>query len=183
MENPHEVTAAQLGLGDVQNYGMATQTDAEDGTSELLYMSPIRVKQAIAKLVGDAFNTHAGDKNNPHEVTKAQVGLSNVNDYATATTAEAKAGDSNSLYVTPAGVKAAIVDKAADNVTALAGTSTEKLVTPAALKAVMLSFFDQTPVYADTTVDNYANVRIMAAGVDLTIPTAGVGAVGGGMIS
>ena len=45
--NPHSVTKAQLGLGNVQNYGIATQAEAEAGTANNKYMTPLRTKQLI----------------------------------------------------------------------------------------------------------------------------------------
>lgn len=56
----------------------------------------------------EALTTHKNDKENPHGVTKSQVGLGSVNNYGIATAAEAKAGTSNSKYVTPVRVKEAI---------------------------------------------------------------------------
>lgn len=50
-ENPHSVTAEQVGLGNVDNVKQATRTE---------------------------FYYHTGNKNNPHSVTAAQVGLGNV---------------------------------------------------------------------------------------------------------
>lgn len=51
------------------------------------------------------FNTdlqaHINDKNDPHNVTPLQVGLDIVQNYKVATDAEAKAGTSNTLYLTP----------------------------------------------------------------------------------
>jgi hypothetical protein len=46
---------------------------------------------------------HINDKNNPHRVTKAQVGLGAVQNYATATSAEARvqSGARNDRYMTP----------------------------------------------------------------------------------
>lgn len=41
---------ADVGLGSVQNYDVATQAQAEAGTASDLYMTPIRTKQAIEKL-------------------------------------------------------------------------------------------------------------------------------------
>jgi len=40
-------TASDIGLGDVENYGIATQAEAEAGTSNTRYTTPLRVKQAI----------------------------------------------------------------------------------------------------------------------------------------
>jgi len=45
--NPHSVTKSQVGLGSVSNYGLATQAEAEAGTSSAKYMTPLRTKQAI----------------------------------------------------------------------------------------------------------------------------------------
>lgn len=48
-DNPHGVTAEQLALGNVQNFGVATQVEAEAGTSATKYMTVLRTKQAIDK--------------------------------------------------------------------------------------------------------------------------------------
>lgn len=48
--NPHNVTKSQVGLGSVSNYGLATQAEAEAGTSSSKYMTPLRTKQAIDRL-------------------------------------------------------------------------------------------------------------------------------------
>lgn len=40
------VTKSDVGLSDVLNYGIATQAEAEAGTSNVKYMTPLRVKQA-----------------------------------------------------------------------------------------------------------------------------------------
>lgn len=58
--NPHEVTKAQVGLGSVLNYGVATQAEAEAGTIDTKYMTPLRAKQAIAAQVPAATETVAG---------------------------------------------------------------------------------------------------------------------------
>ena len=48
-QNPHEVTKDQVGLGSVQNYGIATKTEAETGSSNIKYMTPQRTKEAQEK--------------------------------------------------------------------------------------------------------------------------------------
>lgn len=48
--NPHGVTKSQVGLGSVENYGKATKAEAEVGTSDAKYMTPLRTKEAIDKL-------------------------------------------------------------------------------------------------------------------------------------
>lgn len=49
--NPHSVTKTQVGLGSVQDYGIATQAEAEAGASNAKYMTPLRVKEAISEQV------------------------------------------------------------------------------------------------------------------------------------
>lgn len=63
-ENPHSVTAAQVGLGNVDNVKQATRTE---------------------------FYYHTGNKNNPHSVTAAQVGLGNVENVKQASRADYEA--------------------------------------------------------------------------------------------
>lgn len=104
-ENPHAVTKLQVGLGNVKDYDVATQLEAETGTATNKYMTPERVKQAITKIALEALQAHLDDTNDPHQVTKLQVGLGNVEDYAVATDDEAKAGIVTNKYMTPAKVK------------------------------------------------------------------------------
>lgn len=49
-ENPHGVTKAQAGLGNVENYGIASTAEAKAGTANNKYMTPTRVKEAIEGL-------------------------------------------------------------------------------------------------------------------------------------
>ena len=46
-DNPHKVTKSQVGLGSVSNYALATQAEAQAGTSNSKYMTPLRTKEAI----------------------------------------------------------------------------------------------------------------------------------------
>lgn len=46
-DNPHAVTKAQVGLGSVQNFSIATQSEAEAGTATNKYMTPQRTRQAV----------------------------------------------------------------------------------------------------------------------------------------
>lgn len=45
--NPHTVTKAQVSLGSVENYGLATEAEAKAGTSAQKYMTPQRVRNAL----------------------------------------------------------------------------------------------------------------------------------------
>lgn len=99
--NPHQVTKAQVGLGSVQNYGIASQAAAQSGTANNLYMTPLRVAEAITSQAGAAVSDHVDNTSNPHQVTAAQVGLGNVGNYPVASQAEAQAGTANNRYMTP----------------------------------------------------------------------------------
>lgn len=99
--NPHQVTKTQVGLGNVDNYGTATQVQAEAGTATNVFMTPQRTAQAIAKLAGTKLDAHIADKANPHQVTKSQVGLGSVDNYLTASQVEAEAGALNTRFMTP----------------------------------------------------------------------------------
>ena len=41
------LTKGHVGLGNVENYGVATQAEAEAGTSNAKYMTPLRVQEAL----------------------------------------------------------------------------------------------------------------------------------------
>lgn len=102
--NPHSTTKVQVGLGNVDNYLTATQVQAEGGIVNDAFMTPLRTKQAVLAIVGNAFTTHVNNTSNPHGTTKAQVGLGSVDNFATASTAQAQAGSANNLFMTPLGV-------------------------------------------------------------------------------
>lgn len=106
--NPHQVTKTQVGLSDVENYGVAGTTESEDGTRSDLYMTARGTRSAILKQVMVPLNAFMARTDNPHAVNKAQVGLSNVANYPVATYAEATGMSLNNRYLTPFNVKGAI---------------------------------------------------------------------------
>ena len=80
--NPHNVTAAQIGLGNVLNYPLATDAVAMAGTSSTSYLTPKTAFEAITSTVGIAtptsfgvtllnVNNNAGDST---DATKALTG-------------------------------------------------------------------------------------------------------------
>lgn len=89
--NPHSVTKEQVGLSNVSNYGIATESEAIAGTSNAKYMTPSLTKKAAKSYVDKTdvglsnvdnvkqaskseFDDHTANKTNPHGVTAAQVG-------------------------------------------------------------------------------------------------------------
>jgi hypothetical protein len=99
--NPHQVTATQVGLSLVQNFGIAGISDAIAGVSNTLYMTPAMTAQAVANIPSQALAQHEANYNNPHQTTAAEVGLGNVPNYPAAQTADAIAGTSNTVLMTP----------------------------------------------------------------------------------
>lgn len=71
--NPHSVTKAQVGLGSVVNAGM-DNSPTENSSN---YVKSSGVYSSINS-VSTSLDSHTSNKSNPHEVTKAQVGLGNV---------------------------------------------------------------------------------------------------------
>lgn len=110
--NPHNTTKDQVGLFNVQNYPVATDQEARAGTASDRYMTPQRTTQLVSEFVTVVLDGHAARLDNPHQVTKSQVGLGNVSNYAVATQTEARAGVSNTTFMTPGRTADAIIAQA-----------------------------------------------------------------------
>lgn len=106
--NPHRVTKAQVGLGSVDNFPTATDNEIYAGTATNRFVTPRGMYRGVEKQVGEALLAHTDDKTNPHEVTKAQVGLSNVVNYGVATDAQAKNMTASNVYVVASQLRVAL---------------------------------------------------------------------------
>lgn len=73
--NPHDVTKAQVGLSQVVNLPLASLAQALQTTFAGGYMTPQTTYHAINNFALTPLISHINDKDNPHEVNKAQVGL------------------------------------------------------------------------------------------------------------
>lgn len=81
-ENPHGVTKAQVGLGNVPNVATNDQTPTYSEAATLTALSAGekmsvafgKLKKAVSSLIA-----HIGDKKNPHKVTAAQAGAAATN--------------------------------------------------------------------------------------------------------
>lgn len=67
--NPHTVTRAQIGLGNVNN---TSDADKPVSTAQATAIADAKAAGTTAQT---SINSHAGRKNNPHTVTRAQLGL------------------------------------------------------------------------------------------------------------
>lgn len=158
--NPHKVTKAQVGLGNVANFGTATNADGAAGTSTTLFMTPAAVFAAIVAKAGEMLEGHTSRVDNPHNTTKAQVGLGSVANFAVASTAEAQIGDATDKYMTPYLVKVAIDTL----VGGLLSTHINRVDNPHATTAAQVGLGN---------VDNYATAsqaEAQAVGATATLP-------------
>lgn len=73
-DNPHGTNKADVGLSLVQNYGVATSTEAYAGTRNDRYMTPFLVDVVIQALKDEVLDPHFNDSNNPHGITAADIG-------------------------------------------------------------------------------------------------------------
>jgi hypothetical protein len=112
LNNPHAVSKDQVGLGVVENFPIATRSEALDGVHDESYMTPRRVRQSIENTAYSYTDLHSTNSNNPHQVNKEQIGLGAVQNYSIATLIEAEEGESHTKYMTPLRVKDAITSQA-----------------------------------------------------------------------
>jgi hypothetical protein len=72
--NPHRVTSTQVGLGNVQNFGIAQAADLAAGVSNTTYITPGGVTTMINAGVQQNLTNHINNTNNPHATTAHEVG-------------------------------------------------------------------------------------------------------------
>lgn len=96
--NPHGVTKEQVGLGNVANVPQASKAEFDSHVKSAgIHVTTSDKAFWNSKANGADVTGHTTNKNNPHEVTKVQVGLSNVDNVKQApkTEFDAHAGDNN----------------------------------------------------------------------------------------
>ena len=99
--NPHRVTAVQLQLGNVPNFGMATDAEARAGVRADALMSPRGVFLQITDKALAPLNAHINATGNVHRMTAADINLGNVPNFAAATPQQAVDVTNNSTLMTP----------------------------------------------------------------------------------
>ena len=114
--SPIQLTKESVGLGSVNNYRTATEVEMRIGELNNRYTTPLGVYQSVMHFAGDQVTVHLDDYANPHRVTAAQVGLSQVENYSVASDAEMRDGEMNDRYTTPLGVYRSIMHFAGDRV-------------------------------------------------------------------
>lgn len=129
--NPHQTTAAQVGLGLVRNLPTATTEEAVIGQSNEVYMTPNSTLSSIKANVGFAFTDHVQNANNPHATTAAQVGAYSYteanNIYNTKLDKTGVAADTSRFDTKdPVAFKAWVLEGSAANSIRLGGMSAEQ---------------------------------------------------------
>lgn len=71
--NPHKSDKQKIGLGFLNNWPIATDTEAKPGLRGDLYLSPSGAYQILAAGFIPAINNHANDPDNPHRLTAEQL--------------------------------------------------------------------------------------------------------------
>lgn len=115
--NPHNTTAAQVGLGNVTNNAQVIRgggTNMLSNTVRIGWDGTQILAQIDATSMGRIHTTnqpdpniasHVNNKSNPHNTTAAQVGLGSVPNYRQATDAEMIDGNSNTVFATPLAIR------------------------------------------------------------------------------
>lgn len=149
--NPHKVTKAQVGLGNVTNVEQAPKTDFTFHTSNKTNPHGVTKGQVglgnvtnVEQASKTEYDSHVADKTNPHSVTKAQVGLGNVDNYATANQTDAEQGLAGNKFITPMGVKQHVDSRMATQAEAEAGESNSVFMTPKRTAEQTLARFGQS---------------------------------------
>lgn len=115
--NPHNTTAAQVGLGSVTNNAQVIRgggTNMLTNTIRLGWDGTQILAQVDSTSMGRVHTTnqpdpniasHANNKSNPHSTTAAQVGLGSVPNWRQSTDQENLDGNSGSTITTPYGIR------------------------------------------------------------------------------
>lgn len=158
-DNPHAVSAAQVGLGNVLNAGFASQAQAEAGEAVDVYVNPLNVKQFITTWWADQVGT-------------APETLDTINEIADAITNNATAIEAIEAIAagkeTPAGAQAK-VDAAVASLTTLIGTkldATAQAVDSAKLEGQTLAQVLATAAAAVPEVDLSGKLDVGAQAAD-----------------
>lgn len=155
------LSKSDVGLGSVENYGIATQAEAEDGTSNNKYMTPLRVKQAIDKAtinlgVGDMLKSvYDADDDGKVDVaeTAESVAWSNVTGKPTAFTPSSHTHTAADLPKASTSVQGIV--QLIDSYTS---TSTSLAATANSLKQVYEIANSKSKVFVGTTQPTDADI-------------------------
>lgn len=99
--NPHRVTKDQVGLDQVQNYNIATLSQALNANLNTAYITPHSLHHVLGELVLPQIQAHINNTNNPHGTTKVHVGLGSVPNLPLANATQAIDPLNNAAFMSP----------------------------------------------------------------------------------
>jgi hypothetical protein len=99
--NPHVVTAFQVGLGNVPNFQMANDQQHLDAARNDLFTNPRGVLLLVNKYAVTPLTAHIQAKGNVHDMVPADIGLGNVPNWKPATPQNAIDPTNNTSFMTP----------------------------------------------------------------------------------
>lgn len=180
--NPHGVTKSQVGLGNVPNVATNDQTPTYTAATTLatltsgekLSVSMGKIMKAITDLI-----SHIGNTSNPHSVTKAQVGLGNVDNtadsaksvsYATSAGSATKVGN-NFILRFKGGTT-----EGTDQWTYDGSCAKTANITAAKIGAAPTAHASTATTYGIGTGSNYGHVKLSDSTSSTSAATAGIAA-------
>lgn len=151
---------ADVGLGNVENYGVASRSEAELGQANDRYMTPLRVTQLLNALFMPVLDTFMARRDNPHQVTAEQVGA--LTSEATQLLLDEKLAEGDLAAVAFSGDYDDLSDKPfipstpgdIGAATAAQGDKADTAVQPAALTAALADKVDKVTGY-DLSQENF----------------------------
>ena len=163
--NPHGVTRTQVGLGDVLN---ARQLVAANNLSDLISVSTARINLDVySRTETDTLlASHVNRRDNPHVVTRTQVGLGNVSNFTVATNFN---DGSTTKYANAAIVleahNAAVSTSAASLLSHTSNTSNPHGTTKSHVGLSNVQNFSVTNDYAGSSTTLYVSQRALSDGL------------------
>lgn len=80
ISNPHKVTAAQVGLGNIQNFGLATEDEAKQAISNAKYMTPSLTQAVLSANINSIAYANSADGTNGFTTDYPNLNLLSQND-------------------------------------------------------------------------------------------------------
>lgn len=153
--NPHNVTAAQIGLGNVVDIGMDQEPILE--SSKYITSNAVAI---VKENLTNAVNDHKNNIENPHKVSAAQIGLGKVANRDIID--EVKESDD---YISSRGVKAALDIVKVDLTDHALSTENPHIVTK---EQVLLGAVENQPMDdVPSNTDHYVKSRGVKTAIDL----------------
>lgn len=158
MSNPHNVTAAQLGLDNVPNVSTNDQTPTFTRSSSLSDLGSGETMSTLFGKLSRAVNdliSHIGNRNNPHNVTISQIGAA-----AASHSHDASAINSGTLAVARGGTGKA--SWTANGIVYANATNSLSQLAPTSANSVIVVGPSGAPTF--TTIANIQNISIYHVG-------------------